>query len=123
MSLRPVFNASNVSNRAVAAIQQNQSDLLKEISTAIEHNPVVVVGMAMNPFVKKARKTLEKLGTPFTYLEYGNYFNKYDERVAIKMWTGWPTFPQVFVKGTFIGGADDLNAEIADGSFQRRLAK
>ena len=24
------------------------------------------------------------------------------------MWTGWPTFPMVFVKGTLVGGADDL---------------
>ena len=123
MNLRPVFDGNNVSARVATVIQQNQTEVLKEISTAVSHNAVVVVGMASNPYVKKARKALDKLGTPFTYLEYGNYFNNYDVRVAIKMWTGWSTFPQVFVKGTFIGGADDLNAEIADGTFQKRLSK
>jgi len=24
------------------------------------------------------------------------------------MWTGWPTFPMIFVKGTLVGGADDV---------------
>ncbi|MFT5930783.1 MAG: monothiol glutaredoxin, partial [Oceanospirillaceae bacterium] len=28
--------------------------------------------------------------------------------LAIKMWSGWPTYPQVFVNGTLVGGASDL---------------
>jgi glutaredoxin-related protein len=27
---------------------------------------------------------------------------------ALKMWTGWPTFPMIFVRGVLIGGYDDL---------------
>ena len=30
------------------------------------------------------------------------------ERLAIKMWSGWPTYPQIFIKGTLVGGASDL---------------
>jgi glutaredoxin-related protein len=26
------------------------------------------------------------------------------------MWTGWPTFPMIFVKGTLIGGYENLKA-------------
>ena len=29
-------------------------------------------------------------------------------RNALKLWTGWPTFPMVFVKGVLVGGFDDL---------------
>lgn len=37
------------------------------------------------------------------------------------MWTGWPTFPMVFVKGTLVGGASDLEALIAGGELARLL--
>jgi monothiol glutaredoxin len=32
------------------------------------------------------------------------------------MWSGWPTFPMVFVKGVLIGGADDLNRLLHSGA-------
>jgi glutaredoxin-related protein len=38
------------------------------------------------------------------------------------MWTGWPTFPMVFVKGTLIGGAQEVEKLIASGELQRLLA-
>jgi glutaredoxin-related protein len=31
------------------------------------------------------------------------------------MWTGWPTFPMVFVRGMLIGGAQDVEKLIAAG--------
>ena len=37
---------------------------------------------------------------------------------AIKLWSGWPTFPQVFVDGTLIGGEDLTKAALADGSLK-----
>lgn len=77
-----------------------------------EHD-VVVVGMAQNPHPPKARKLLATKGIPFVYLEYGSYFSQWRRRTALKMWTGWPTFPMVFVKGTLVGGASDL-AKLAD---------
>ncbi len=38
------------------------------------------------------------------------------------MWTGWPTLPMVFVKGTLIGGADETLALIESGELQRMLS-
>ena len=69
---------------------------------------VVVVGMGLNPFPAKARKLLERNGTPYHYLSYGNYFSFWRQRLALKLWSGWSTFPLVFVNGTLIGGATDL---------------
>jgi glutaredoxin-related protein len=37
------------------------------------------------------------------------------------LWTGWPTFPMVFVRGQLVGGAQDLEALIASGELQRLL--
>ena len=36
-------------------------------------------------------------------------------RNALKMWCGWPTFPMVFVKGTLVGGADELQKLLESG--------
>jgi glutaredoxin-related protein len=44
------------------------------------------------------------------------------QRNALKLWTGWPTFPMVFVKGALVGGANDLNKLIASGELKKLLA-
>jgi monothiol glutaredoxin len=118
---RPTLPAAQLSSTALAASQAFFADTIGEIQTAISRDAVVVVGMAQNPFVKKARKALEAAGISFTYLEYGSYFGEWKRRLAIKMWSGWPTFPQVYVKGTLIGGFSETTKELADGSLKKRL--
>ncbi|MDB5868584.1 MAG: glutaredoxin, partial [Polaromonas sp.] len=49
-------------------------------------------------------------------------FNTWRERNALKMWTGWPSFPMVFVKGMLVGGSTDLDALIGSGELKRMLA-
>ncbi|MBI2727878.1 MAG: glutaredoxin [Polaromonas sp.] len=97
--------------------------IVREVQAAVSANDVVVVGMGINPFVKKARKALDQAGIAFNYLEYGNYFSLWRERTALKMWTGWPTLPMVFVRGTLIGGATDLEKLIASGELKTLLGK
>jgi glutaredoxin-related protein len=38
------------------------------------------------------------------------------------MWTGWSTFPMVFVKGILVGGSSDLKRLIESGEFSRMIA-
>lgn len=102
-------------------ISNNHRDIVDEVKAAVASNDVVVVGMAQNPVPKKARKLLTQAGVPFKYLEYGSYLSMWRRRNAIKMWTGWPTFPQIFVKGTFIGGGADLEKLIASGELKQML--
>lgn len=89
-----------------------------DVEQAIDKHPVVVVGMAQNPFPKKARKLLETHGIGYHYLEYGNYFSEWKRRGALKMWSGWQTFPMIFVKGKLIGGFDDLKKLLDNGQFR-----
>ena len=86
-------------------------------------NPVLVVGMAQNPHVRRARKLLDAAQQPHQYLEYGSYLGLWRKRNALKMWSGWPTFPMVFVKGTLIGGADELDRMLASGELKRTLGE
>lgn len=96
-------------------IASNHHDIVEEVERAITTHPVVVVGMAQNPHVKRARAALEKRGVRFHYLEYGGYHNMWRRRNALKMWTGWPTFPMCFHDGVLIGGADQVIAAAERG--------
>jgi glutaredoxin-related protein len=95
-------------------------DIINEVQAAIAANEIVVVGMRQNPFPKKARKLLDEAGLAYKYLEYGSYLGEWRRRLALKMWTGWPTFPMVFVKGVLIGGASDLAKLIESGELPRK---
>ena len=119
---RPVLDEAKIHPAIRDKISNNRRDIVKEVQDAIAANAVVVVGMGMNPFPKKARKLLDEAGVAYKYLGYGNYLNTWRERGAIKMWTGWPTIPQIFVKGTLIGGADDLQKLVASGELKTLLA-
>ena len=106
---------------AATQIADFHRDVLDEVRKAVERDDVVVVGMAQNPHVRKVRQALSAAGVKFTYLEYGSYFSKWRERLAIKLWSGWPTYPQVFVKGTLLGGEDLTKAALASGALQAKL--
>ena len=98
------------------------ADFLAEVRAAVDANAVLVVGMQGNPHCARARKALQTAGVAFKYLEYGSYLSQWRLRNTLKMWTGWPTFPMVFVKGTLVGGASDLDALISSGELKRLLA-
>jgi len=102
-------------------IARFHDDVIREVAAKVAAEPVVVVGMAQNLAVKKARAALTAAGIPFVYLEYGSYLGEWKRRLAIKLWSGFPTFPQVFVRGVLIGGKDDTVAALADGSLRARL--
>jgi monothiol glutaredoxin len=102
-------------------VASHYDSTLREVQQALTQHAVVVVGMAQNPFCKKARKALQAAGVAHHYIEYGSYLSEWRRRNALKMWTGWPTLPMVFVKGILVGGADDLAKLLASGEFKRLL--
>lgn len=112
---RIVLSSEKVAPEALKSITQYHQAVVAEVIQAVSTNDIVVVGMAHNPFVSKARKALKEKGLKFTYLQYGNYWSMWKPRLAIKLWSGWPTFPQVFVKGTLIGGFTDLEKMLSEG--------
>jgi monothiol glutaredoxin len=101
-------------------IARHGAEILAEVKAAVAANDIVVVGMRQNPFPKKARKLLDSAGLAYAYLEYGGYFSQYRRRLPLKLWTGWPTFPMVFVKGVLVGGAEDLARLLASGELKRK---
>jgi monothiol glutaredoxin len=118
---RTILDESRIHPAIQGTIARHEQAIVQEVQAAVAAHPVVVVGMGMNLFPRKARRALDAAGVAHHDLEYGNYFNTWRERGALKMWTGWPTFPMVFVRGTLIGGAANLDKLIASGELRAML--
>ena len=114
---------SRRSEKATEQIAAFHKDYLDEVKRLIAENDIVIVGMAQNPVVPRARKLLDDAGLKYAYIGHGSYLSGYRRRLRIKLWSGWPWFPQVFVKGVLIGGANDVAAELKHGTLLKRLAE
>jgi len=119
---RSILDESHIHPAIRDRIAGNHADIVREVQAAIAAHDVVVVGMKQNPVPRTARKTLDAAGIAYRYLEYGSYLTDWRRRNALKMWTGWPTFPMVFVKGVLVGGAKDLAKLATSGELTRMLA-
>lgn len=120
---RPILDEAQIHPAIRDKIAKHQQAIVREVQDAVAAHAVVVVGMRMNPFPRKACRALEAAGVAYHYLEYGSYLSAWRRRNALKLWTGWPTFPMVFVKGTLVGGASDLQRLIASGEFKALLGQ
>jgi monothiol glutaredoxin len=116
--MRPILEEAKIHPAVRDKIANYRTNIVREVQDAIAANPVVVVGMRMNPWPRKARRLLDAAGIAYKYVEYGSYLGEWRKRLALKMWTGWPTFPMIFVKGALIGGAQDLERLIQKGDLK-----
>jgi len=118
---RPVLNQNRIHPAIQATVADNNVDIINEVEAAIASNNIVIVGMALNPFPKKAKKLLDGLSIEYCYLEYGGYLSLWRRRNALKLWCGWTSFPMIFVKGMLVGGAVDLQALADSGELTTML--
>ena len=81
---RPVLNQNRIHPAIQATVADNNVDIINEVEAAIASNNIVIVGMALNPFPKKAKKLLDGLSIEYCYLEYGGYLSLWRRRNALK---------------------------------------
>jgi monothiol glutaredoxin len=116
--MRPILEEARIHPAVREKIANYRHAVVKEVQDAVAANAVVVVGMRQNPWPRKARRLLDAAGIAYRYLEYGSYLSEWRRRLALKMWTGWPTFPMIFVNGVLIGGSQDLERLIQKGELK-----
>lgn len=119
---RAILDESHIHPAIRQKIQDHHRAIVDEVQAAIAANRVVVIGMTQNPHPKRARRALDAAGIPYKYLQYGSYLDGWRRRNALKMWTGWPTFPMVFVNGVLVGGATELERLIDSGELRHKLS-
>ena len=67
-------------------------------------------------FSSRAVAVLEHLGVPFKTVDV---LQDPDIRQAIKEYSDWPTVPQLYVKGQFVGGSDIMMEMFENGELQQ----
>jgi monothiol glutaredoxin len=119
---RMTFDSTRVHPAITGQLAGYQAELIAQVEQLIQQHDIVIVGMTMNPFPGRARRLLDEQGIRYEYLGLGSYFSQWRLRLGLKMWTGWPTFPMIFVKRTFIGGFRDLKQLVDSGELGKLLA-
>ena len=99
------------------------SDLRTQIEEIIEGEPVALFMKGTPAFVmcgnsQRALEALRQAGAPVTAVDILPDPAFRQELSAI---SGWPTIPQVFVRGELIGGADIVEELAASGDLERTL--
>jgi monothiol glutaredoxin len=123
MPMRDVFPEAQVHPSITEKIASYRKEEVAAVKALVAAHRVVIVGMSQNPFPKRARQLLDSKGIAYEYLGIGSYLSEWRRRLVLKMWTGWPTFPMIFVDGVFIGGFEELNALVASGELSKALDK
>ncbi|MCM0045083.1 MAG: Grx4 family monothiol glutaredoxin [Burkholderiaceae bacterium] len=97
------------------------SDVQSWIKETVTTHPVVLFmkGTAQFPQCGFSGRAIELLkATGVENLVTVNVLEDDDVRQGIKEFSNWPTIPQLYVKGEFIGGADILNEMYESGELQ-----
>jgi monothiol glutaredoxin len=100
------------------------SDVKDRIKDLVEKNKVVLFmkGTKSFPqcgFSNQLVEVLKREGVPF---ETVNVLADADIRQGIKEYTNWPTIPQLYVAGKFVGGCDIVTEMHQNGELAKELA-
>jgi len=95
------------------------------IDSTVKSNDVVLfmkgnAQMPMCGFSGRSVQILQHLGVAFKDV---NVLDSDELRQGIKDYTNWPTVPQLYVKGEFIGGADIMMEMFQSGELKQLMAE
>ena len=100
-----------------------ETQIKQKIQKLIDSSPVMVFmkGNKLMPqcgFSNNVVQILNSLG-----IEYSTFdvLSDFEVREGIKEYSNWPTIPQVYVKGEFIGGSDILISMYNSGELKEKL--
>ena len=101
------------------------NQVFDRIQHDITENPVMLYmkGNAMFPqcgFSARVVQILTHLGVPF---KTANVLEDMELREGIKQFSQWPTIPQLYVKGEFVGGCDIVTEMFQSGELETLMAE
>ena len=101
------------------------SPVHERIQSEINANPVMLYmkGNAMFPqcgFSARVVQILTHMGVPF---QTANVLEDPELREGVKQFSSWPTVPQLYVKGEFVGGCDIVTEMYQSGELETMLTE
>ena len=99
------------------------TEATRRIDQIVKNNDIVLFmkGTALFPqcgFSSRAIAILDHLGVPF---ETVDVLQDPEIRQGIKEYSEWPTIPQLYVKGEFVGGSDIMMEMFQAGELQQLI--
>jgi monothiol glutaredoxin len=104
---------------------QDMPDINLVIDNEVKSNDVVLFmkgtpDFPMCGFSGRVVQMLNHVGVPFKGI---NVLDSDELRQGIKSYANWPTIPQLYVKGEFIGGCDIITEMFQSGELKQMLAE
>ena len=104
------------------------SDTQQRIDAIVKGHPIVLfmkgdANFPMCGFSGRAIQVLKAAGMDLHKLVTVNVLADEEIRQGIKDYSQWPTAPQLYVKGEFIGGSDIMMEMFESGELQNLLAE
>ena len=101
------------------------NDVFERIQSEVNEAPVMLYmkGTAMFPqcgFSARVVQILTHMGVPF---KTANVLEDMELREGIKQFSQWPTVPQLYVKGEFVGGCDIVTEMFQSGELETLLVE
>jgi monothiol glutaredoxin len=118
-------NAATAPHHSTEALPAEVREATDIIKSDISNNPVFLY-MKGNPaqprcgFSANVAKILQHLGAEFSSRDV---LENADLREAVKLYSDWPTLPQLYVEGEFVGGSDIVTNLFKSGELLKMLNK
>jgi len=98
-------------------------DLKKRIEDLINSNSIMVFmkGSKMMPQCGFSNNVVQILNSLGIHFETFDVLSDMDIREGIKEYSNWPTIPQVYLKGEFLGGSDILIEMYNSGELREKI--
>ncbi len=98
-------------------------DVQERIKTVVEENDVIIFmkGSPEAPQCGFSMRTSEALKACNVEFAYVDVLAEPEVRSNLPQFSNWPTFPQVFVKGEFVGGCDIVMEMFQKGELQTMI--
>ncbi len=109
-------------------MSETTQDTQQRIDALVKGNPILLFmkGTASFPqcgFSGRAVQILKACGVDSKDIKAVNVLEDPAVRAGIKEYSNWPTIPQLYLKGEFIGGSDIMMEMYEKGELQQEIAK
>ena len=100
-------------------------DVIERIKSQLSSTPVVLYmkGTPDFPQCGFSAAAVRALGAVGAKYQHVNIFEDPELREALKQYSNWPTYPQLYIKGELIGGADIIREMHQSGELQKAISE
>ena len=96
------------------------SDVTKQIESAVRNNKIMIFMKGNRNFPQcgfsaATVQVFEELGVPY---ETADVLQDMELREGVKQYSNWPTIPQVYINGKFVGGCDIIRELYESGELE-----